>query len=54
MPRALITLAVAISLSALTFWATAIGPAVGRTAERGVLLVEAAAPRVPILAMTIL
>ncbi|MDQ3074203.1 MAG: hypothetical protein M3Q88_01125 [Pseudomonadota bacterium] len=54
MIRAVMMLAVAASLSALTIWATAVGPAVGRTAERGTLLVEPGAPRVAILAISIL
>ncbi len=54
MTRAPILLALATSLSALTIWATAFDPAVGRTADRHPLFVEAASPRVPMLAMTIL
>ena len=53
MPRALITFVHATLHSALAVWTTAVGPAVGRTADRHPLFVEAASPRVPLLAMTI-
>jgi len=54
MPRALILLVLATSLSALTIGATALDPAVGRTADRHQPFVEGSSPRVPLLAMTIL
>ena len=54
MTRVPILLILATSLSALTIWATASYPTVGRTADRHPLFVEAASPRVPLLAMTIL
>jgi hypothetical protein len=53
MPRALITIVFATSLSALTI-AAAVGPAIGRPIERSALLVEIATPIAPTLAMTIL
>jgi len=53
MPRVLITLALATSLSAMTVWA-AVGAAIERPADRNPLLVEIASPLRPTLAITIL
>ena len=53
MPRALITLVFATSVSALTIWA-AVDPARGRPDDHEALLVEIASPLQPAFAITIL